>query len=72
MLARRMSFELVKDGILVVCVHPGWMRTPMGRLSGKPPQDPADTARDVYDLAARMNRTMTGGFFLHTGKRFPW
>lgn len=44
----------------------------MGRLSGKPPQDPADTARDVYDLAARMNRTMTGGFFLHTGKRFPW
>jgi NAD(P)-dependent dehydrogenase (short-subunit alcohol dehydrogenase family) len=72
MLARRMSFELMSDGIRVICIHPGWMKTPMGCASGEPPQDPADTARDVFNLAARIDAKMNGGFFLHNGKRFPW
>ena len=73
MLSRRMAAELAKEGISVLAVHPGWMRTPMGYMGGKnPAQDPADSARDIFKLADRLSVATTGRFFDHRGPRFPW
>ncbi len=72
MFTRRMSFELEKDKVRVFCIHPGWMRTPMGFSEGNPVQHPADTAHDVFRLIASPRLALTGCFFWHHGKRFPW
>lgn len=72
MFTRHLSHELAPEGIRIIAIHPGWMRTPMGKASGDPTQEPSDTARDILRLAARMNAAMNGGFFLHSGERCPW
>ena len=72
MLTRRAALELASEKISVIAVHPGWMNTPMGRTAGKPPQDPADTARDVFKMISRMGAKESGGFFNHNGKGFAW
>jgi len=74
-ITRRLSFILAKDGIRVIAVHPGWMRTPMGRAGGaEPNQEPSATAQDVFVLVAKVKRgaTMSGGFFEHNGRPYPW
>jgi NAD(P)-dependent dehydrogenase (short-subunit alcohol dehydrogenase family) len=74
-ITRRLSFILATDGIRVIAVHPGWLRTPMGRAGGdEPTQEPSDTARDVFVLAAKLklDAKMSGGFFDHSGRTYPW
>jgi NAD(P)-dependent dehydrogenase (short-subunit alcohol dehydrogenase family) len=72
MFTRRLSHELAGEGTRVISIHPGWMRTPMGRAGGNPTQEPAETARDILRLVSRMGAAMNGGFFLHSGERYPW
>ena len=72
MLMHRAAMELAPEKTTVVMLHPGWMKTPMGRTAGKPTQEPSDTARDVFKIAGRMGAKESGGFFLHSGKRYPW
>ena len=72
MFTRRLAFELAGEGTRVISVHPGWMKTPMGRASGEPEQEPAQTAENIFNLAERMDNSMNGGFFIHTGERHPW
>jgi len=73
MFMRRAAFELAREGVTLISIHPGWMNTTMGRRSGAhPPQEPADTAADIMKLAGRMNAATSGGFFFHHGKRHPW
>jgi len=72
MVMRRLSFILADDGIRILCVHPGWMRTPMGKLSGDPDQEPATTAKEIFELAGKLDATMSGGFLDHDGHARPW
>ncbi len=72
MFTRKLAFELAGDGVKVFALHPGWMKTPMGRKEGAPVQDPADTARDILSLAARLTPAMNGGFFNHNGTPRRW
>ncbi|MEK7474805.1 MAG: SDR family NAD(P)-dependent oxidoreductase [Candidatus Coatesbacteria bacterium] len=72
MVMRRLSFMLADDGIRILLVHPGWMRTPMGRTAGDPTQEPAATAKDVFELAAKLDDRMTGSFVEHSGRPYPW
>lgn len=72
MLTRKLAFELAPDGVRLFAIHPGWMKTPMGRKEGAPMQDPADTARDVLRLSAHVTPSMNGGFFNHDGSARRW
>lgn len=73
MFTRRLAYGLAQDGIKVVAVHPGWMKTPMGYTSGDHPmQDPTESADDLLKLAEKLDGAMNGGFFFHGGKRHPW
>lgn len=62
---------LSKQGIKVIAVHPGWMRTDMGGPNAA--LDPYETACRLAELFAkvdRKNREVT--FIDNTGKVFPW
>jgi len=72
MFTRKLAFELEPDRIRVFAIHPGWMKTPMGRKEGAPVQDPADTAREILHLAGHLTPGMNGGFFNHDGKARRW
>jgi NAD(P)-dependent dehydrogenase (short-subunit alcohol dehydrogenase family) len=71
MFTRKLMFELAPDGISVFAMHPGWMRTPMGRREGNPTQPPERTASDLLRLASR-SKSLNGMFLDHDGSSRNW
>src|SRR5690625_324570 len=51
MLSEKLHVTLKDEDIQVLSVHPGWMRTDMGGQQAT--NDPADTAKAIYDLIER-------------------
>ncbi|GAE94331.1 short-chain dehydrogenase/reductase SDR [Gracilibacillus boraciitolerans JCM 21714] len=51
MLSEKLKMYLKDDGVQVLSIHPGWMKTDMG--GEKAPFDPDETARMIVDLAER-------------------
>lgn len=59
------------EGIKVLAVHPGWMKTPMG--GEKAPLDPQVAARGIVDLADRYSHDLEGGiYFDYDGTPRDW
>jgi NAD(P)-dependent dehydrogenase (short-subunit alcohol dehydrogenase family) len=70
MCTRLQAAELVDDGVIVVAMHPGWVRTDMGgsqaRLSA---EEAVDGMRSVVrDLSA----DDAGRFLAYDGEALPW
>lgn len=67
---KSMSVDLKDDGILVTCVHPGWVKTDMGGPNAK------ITVDDCVDGIIRTLKTLTdkdtGSFVNYNGDRLPW
>ncbi len=62
---------LKTDGIRVLLVHPGWMRTPMG--GGEAPVPPSESARGIADLAERYAHDLDAyPFYDYDGTPRPW
>ena len=58
---RSLAFELNSRGVMVDCIHPGWVKTPLGGPGAKiQPHEATDTA---FYLATREPSTMTGLFW---------
>ena len=64
-LAARLAHE--KYGIVVSCIHPGWVRTNMG--GDEAPTLPEEAAAEIFALATSMPET--GQFWYH-GKKYQW
>lgn len=70
MLTRAMAFDLRSEGIVVMAIHPGWVRTDMGGASA--PLSPVKSAQGVLDVAFDVTLDDTGSFFRHDGRAAPW
>ena len=70
MLTRALAFDLRSVGIVVIAIHPGWVRTDMGGASA--PLSPAASARGILDVADDVDGEDTGSFLRHDGRGAPW
>jgi len=65
-----LATDLEADGIPVVLVDPGWVRTDMGGPEAD--HDAADVARGTLELADRLSLADTGRFFKWNGEERPF
>lgn len=70
MLTRTLAFDLVGQGVVVVAVNPGWMRTDMGGPRAN--LAPEESARGILALASRLTPAQAGRFFDWNGAEHPW
>lgn len=70
MLTRALAFDLQSDHVIVVAIHPGWVRTDMG--GGAAPLAPTESVRGVLDVADGLSLTDTGKFYTYEGRQAPW
>ncbi|HAU66475.1 MAG: hypothetical protein UT30_C0016G0011 [Candidatus Uhrbacteria bacterium GW2011_GWF2_39_13] len=67
MYARTLALELADTGIIVSCVHPGWVKTDIGGQEAD--LTPEQAAEGIYGLA--ISRPESGGFWFDS-KPLPW
>jgi NAD(P)-dependent dehydrogenase (short-subunit alcohol dehydrogenase family) len=70
MLGANLASDLRPEGVLVLLLHPGWVKTRMGG-----PGAHLEVERSVADLrrvVERARETQSGSFFDHAGAVVPW
>ena len=70
MAMRCLADEWRAEGIAVVMVHPGWVRTDMGGEDA--PLAVSDSAAGLARLVERVTMADTGRFLDHDGSTMPW
>jgi NAD(P)-dependent dehydrogenase (short-subunit alcohol dehydrogenase family) len=67
---KSLSIDLKDKGVVVLTLHPGWVRTDMGGPNGL--LTPSEAVSAQLDLIARANPAMSGRFFHISGEDLPW
>lgn len=70
MAVKRLAAELTPRGILVLAVHPGWVKTEMGGKGATLP--PADAAHALLNLIEHAQTGDAGRFLAYDGAELPW
>lgn len=70
MVAKAFSALLAPRGIIVVALHPGWVRTDMGGQSA--PLEAAESVRGLRNVIAGLRPADSGRFLDHVGTPIPW
>lgn len=70
MLTRALAFDLRSEGIIVVAMHPGWVRTDMG--GSHAPLSPAESVSGMLRVIDKLKPTDTGRFLTWRGRKHPW
>ncbi len=70
MAGKTLGHDLAADGIIVLSMHPGWVRTDMGGPSAA--ISPEESAAGVKRVVESATPKMSGGFFDWQGKTLPW
>ncbi len=70
MLTRTLAAELRPQGIIVVAVHPGWVRTEMGGPAA--PLSPETSVRGMLQLLDGLTLAHSGRFWTWEGREHPW
>ncbi|HWU25529.1 MAG TPA: SDR family oxidoreductase [Rhizomicrobium sp.] len=58
------------DGILVVLVHPGWVKTDMGGANA--PLEPHESVAGMRGVIAKLRASDSGRFLDYRGQEIPW
>jgi len=64
------TWEMVLVGIVVLLVHPGWVRTRMGGPGA--PLTPADSVAGMRRLVEQFRLDRSGVFLRYNGVELPW
>lgn len=67
---KSLSLDLKDRGVIVLILHPGWVRTDMGGPNGQ--LTVRESVDAQLDLIARANPAMSGRFFHVSGEDLPW
>ncbi|XP_076755912.1 SDR family oxidoreductase sniffer isoform X1 [Xylocopa sonorina] len=67
---KSMSIDLKEDGILVTCLHPGWVRTDLGGSNA--PMDVDTSVSNILNTLSSLSEKHTGCFVQYDGKILPW
>ncbi len=59
-----------KDGITVVVIHPGWVKTDMGGRNAE--LEPHESIAGMKHVIAKLTLADSGKFFDYTGAEMPW
>jgi NAD(P)-dependent dehydrogenase (short-subunit alcohol dehydrogenase family) len=70
MCTRLQAGALEDDGVIVVAMHPGWVRTDMGGPNARLTTEAA--VADMLDVIAGLSPADTGRFLAHDGEELPW
>jgi NAD(P)-dependent dehydrogenase (short-subunit alcohol dehydrogenase family) len=70
MITARMAAELPADEVIVVAVHPGWVRTDMGGPDAS--ESPEDAGRALVELIDSLGTESSGLFLRADGSQHPW
>jgi NAD(P)-dependent dehydrogenase (short-subunit alcohol dehydrogenase family) len=70
MAAKLLANYLGKDGITVLAVHPGWMRTDMGGRNAD--LDPYETACQMVEIFEHVKASNNPVFIDNKGNAYPW
>jgi NAD(P)-dependent dehydrogenase (short-subunit alcohol dehydrogenase family) len=70
MAVKRLAAELGPRGIVVLAVHPGWVKTAMGGKGAT--LAPTDSAHALLDLIERAQAQEAGRFLAYDGAELPW
>ena len=70
MLTRNQAIEYKKDGITVVILHPGWVKTDMGGPAA--PMTVAESARKIFQIIEMVSLSNAGEFISVTGDKIPY
>jgi NAD(P)-dependent dehydrogenase (short-subunit alcohol dehydrogenase family) len=67
---KSLAADLAPKGIVVVVLHPGWVRTDMGGASA--PVTPEASVAGMRALIARLGPKDAGRFYSYEGREIPW
>ncbi|KAA5803968.1 SDR family oxidoreductase [Alkalicaulis satelles] len=67
---KSLSIDLKPKGVIVLILHPGWVKTDMGGPGGQ--LTVTESVEGQLDLIARANPAMSGRFFHVSGQDLPW
>jgi NAD(P)-dependent dehydrogenase (short-subunit alcohol dehydrogenase family) len=70
MVVRAFSVLLAPRGIVVLALHPGWVRTDMGGPGA--PLEPEESVRGLRKVIAGSQEQDSGKFLSHDGAAIPW
>jgi NAD(P)-dependent dehydrogenase (short-subunit alcohol dehydrogenase family) len=70
MLTLKQSQVLGPDGVTVIALHPGWLRSEMGGASAD--LDPADAATSIASVVEHLTTEQSGTFLRWDGTAHPW
>lgn len=70
MATRNMALELGGQGIVVVCINPGWVKTDMGGPDA--PMEIEESVAHILSLADRLGPEQNGKFLHAKGHELPW
>jgi NAD(P)-dependent dehydrogenase (short-subunit alcohol dehydrogenase family) len=69
-ITRSMALDLARYGILVVALHPGWVRTDMGGPHAE--LDVATSVAGLRKVIAGLTHEQSGRFLAYDGSELPW
>jgi NAD(P)-dependent dehydrogenase (short-subunit alcohol dehydrogenase family) len=67
---RSLALDLKAQGIIVLMLHPGWVRTDMGGAGA--PLEPRDSIAALRRIIGGAEMIDSGRFFSHDGSEVPW
>ena len=62
--------DLSKEGILVMCIHPGWVQTALGGPDAQ--TSTLDCVKGLFKVMVEANEGQAGKFKDFEGHELPW